>query len=253
MPRSYACELAKFQEFLGTPIFIGLLLSPPSGTDAAPEVSDPVYSRQQIVLLPEGFLSAANAADITWSGCSETWPVVAYFQLYNLAGDPLYWGTLARSLTAIRGTFTIPAGTLKVDWVNNVNYADLGRPNPISAANPGDFTATFQVRWRMDAADNFVHDAVLHDSSRNLHPARTGGIKGTTTAATLTSGTLDDAPDDLHAPVTYLPNFAGVATFLRTNLVPAADIGIMKRLHMIDTTRGATAGLTVAGPRALAF
>lgn len=121
MPRSYALELQTFRSILiGTTVNLGLLTTPPGGTNPGIEVLGPGYSRAAMNLSEVGVMCAINSATLTFTA-SGPWPTASYFGVYDISGALQYWGVLARPISTKGGTITIPAGTIFVDWIGHAN------------------------------------------------------------------------------------------------------------------------------------
>ena len=68
MPRSYILELQTFQSILiGTTVNLGLLTSPPGGSNPGTEVSGPGYARAAMTLSQVGVLCAINQYPVVFS------------------------------------------------------------------------------------------------------------------------------------------------------------------------------------------
>jgi hypothetical protein len=216
MPRSYALELETFQSILiGTTVNLGLLTSPPGGTNPGTEVSGPGYARAAMTLSQAGVLCAINKYPVVFSPTG-SWPTAQYFGVYDMTGVLQYWGVLAAPVSTNGGTVTIAAGTIFIDWIGQSNVYHPQWGNLVSALplTAGNITAK-----QIGAVTSLPSSQIL---------------------ITVGSTTYSLWPVD-QLRVIY------------SNAVPNNPIGSILRWPMNDNTMGSPAGFNVSIPAGMAY
>ena len=215
MPQAYTYQQQGLQTLLASSLSIALYTRHPQGDAAGAELSAPGYSRQSITLVAILNLCASNQNNITWSA-SGTWAAAYYFAICRTAdGSMVYWGSLPAPITAASGaTPTIKAGSLLVDWANPATGMAVNWGTSIDRAPVGDLTVVPLV---------------------NTWASLTSLPSGLVTISTYKIIPLDQAVMNV------------------VNVVAEQQVGAYLFRNVFDTTRGSTAGYTVAGPTSLAF
>lgn len=217
MPVSYALQNQYFQqELICTQVQFALLTTPPGGVNLGAELNAPGYARQNISLAATGVMCAANPNPITFNATG-AWPACAYFALFDLGGNFLYWGMLSPAVITGGAAVTIPAGRVFVDWINAApNYNPRFGRLPVSQDTVAPIDSPTYVKQQL---------SVLYDA----------------------------ASDSIEATPTVNLRGTWYGDFAQQGLLGACVMGTLRPLSMLDATRGTSTGYTVSVPNGIAF